>query len=856
MGVFTVFSNLKIGARLSGVFALIVTTMVAVVAFSYVNLSRYSEANGWNTHTYQVLEQSTELLLALVNIETGQRGFMLGGKEAFLEPLNNGKAAFEKAHAKIKALTSDNPTQQDRLDKLRASYTSWLNDAVMHGIQLRRNVGNDSAKMDAVVAEIQSGNGKIQMDSMRKLLHDIDDMERALLDGRAKNMDDIRSVTQATMVVGSLIAVILSAILALWITRSITRPLAQAVDVADKLSAGDLSSTFTITGKDEPAALLTAMQTMQGTLSDLISDIKQQASASGQGDFSKQIKLTDKRGFGKEISETLNQLATTTDGALTDISRIASALAVGDLSKKIDKSYPGIFGTTSSGINETVSALNTIVSEIKVIVEAAAARGDFSRRLDMNGKVGFGKDLAELLNQLSTVTETGLSDISRIASALAKGDLSQKIDKTYPGIFGQTSTGINGTVDALNAIVSEIQALVEAAAERGDFSRRLDLNGKLGFGRNLAELLNNLSTTTSTGLNDVARVLKSVAQGDLTQAIEKEYVGIFDQLKDDTNTTVARLVETVGRIKDAADLINTASREIAAGNADLSRRTEEQASSLEETASSMEELSGTVKRNADNATQTNALAGTSNDIAVKSGQMVQEIVVTMSGISESSKKIADIIGVIDSIAFQTNILALNAAVEAARAGEQGRGFAVVATEVRNLAQRSATAAKEIKELIAESTGKVDAGTRLVSQAGVSMDQVVTSFREVTALVTDIASASNEQSSGIEQVSQAIVQMDQVTQQNAALVEQAAASAESLEEQVQTLVNAVAMFKLDAGVERSMSARNVPGPALRTASAPRQLSPGASSTQAKKLTHASPKLAPAELTQDSGEWAEF
>jgi methyl-accepting chemotaxis protein len=254
----------------------------------------------------------------------------------------------------------------------------------------------------------------------------------------------------------------------------------------------------------------------------------------------------------------------------------------------------------------------------------------------------------------------------------------------------------------------------------------------------------------------------------------------------------------VGRIKDATEAINIASQEIAAGNADLSSRTEEQASSLEETSSAMEELNATVRQNAENARQANDLAKTSNAGVVKGGQVVKEVVVTMGEIQASSKKISDIIGVIDSIAFQTNILALNAAVEAARAGEQGRGFAVVASEVRNLAQRSATAAKEIKTLIAESVDKVESGAKLVQEAGVTMDEVVASFQQVAGLVTEIASASKEQASGIEQTTQAVGQMDEVTQQNAALVEEAAAAAESLEEQARGLVQTVSMFKLAEG----------------------------------------------------------
>ena len=347
------------------------------------------------------------------------------------------------------------------------------------------------------------------------------------------------------------------------------------------------------------------------------------------------------------------------------------------------------------------------------------------------------------------------------------------------------------------AIEKEVTDLVRSAGN-GDFSQRLTVEGKQGFFRQLAEGLNTLVQQVSDGLADVVNVLNAMASGDLNRRIEREYAGIFAQLKDDTNATVERLREVVGRIKESAEAINTAAREIAAGNSDLSSRTEEQASSLEETASSMEELNATVKQNAESAQKANELGRQSNEAVMRGAETVKRVVLTMSDIQDSSRKIADIIGVIDSIAFQTNILALNAAVEAARAGEQGRGFAVVASEVRNLAQRSAQAAKEIKGLIADSVERVDGGARLVAEAGATMERVVDSFRQVTGLVTDIASASQEQSSGIAQVTQAVSQMDGVTQQNAALVEQAAAAAESLEEQARALMRAVGQFKLDEG----------------------------------------------------------
>lgn len=296
-------------------------------------------------------------------------------------------------------------------------------------------------------------------------------------------------------------------------------------------------------------------------------------------------------------------------------------------------------------------------------------------------------------------------------------------------------------------------------------------------------------------LNEAITIANAVAAGDLTSRINVNSTNETGRLLQTLQQMNDNLIDLVGKVRSGTDSIFTASGEIASGNSDLSQRTEEQASSLEETASSMEELTSTVKQNADNARQANQLASGASEVAVKGGTVVGEVVRTMSEINESSKKIVDIISVIDGIAFQTNILALNAAVEAARAGEQGRGFAVVATEVRTLAQRSAAAAKEIKELISDSVGKVEVGTELVGQAGKTMDEVVISVKRVTDIMAEISAASQEQSSGIEQVNQAITQMDEVTQQNAALVEEAAAASESMQEQAESLLRAVATFKL-------------------------------------------------------------
>lgn len=291
-------------------------------------------------------------------------------------------------------------------------------------------------------------------------------------------------------------------------------------------------------------------------------------------------------------------------------------------------------------------------------------------------------------------------------------------------------------------------------------------------------------------------VTEAVAKGDLTQKIKVTSADEIGQLLQALKSMNFSLSGIVSEVRETTDSIATASEEIAQGNADLSQRTEDQASSLQQTASSMEELTSTVNQNSENAKQANQLAVNASDIAVKGGNAVNDVVDTMASISASSRKVVDIISVIEGIAFQTNILALNAAVEAARAGEQGRGFAVVAGEVRNLAQRSAAAAKEIKELINDSVDKVDSGSRQVNQAGETMNEIVLAVKRVTDIMSEIAAASHEQGAGIEQVNKAITQMDSVTQQNAALVEEASASAESMKRQAELLVHAVSIFKLD------------------------------------------------------------
>ncbi|WP_411834782.1 methyl-accepting chemotaxis protein [Pseudoxanthomonas mexicana] len=451
-------------------------------------------------------------------------------------------------------------------------------------------------------------------------------------------------------------------------------------------------------------------------------------------------------------------------------------------------------GQMLKATDEMVHMLERFSSETRQMIRLHEGK-DIGHRMPQDFPGVYG-ELATGINTMMFEHLDAFHDAIAILEEYANGDLSRDA-RRLPDTRAFLHEAMDAAKRSLLSINSEIKRLAGAAAA-GDFSQRGD---ESRFRDDFLEMIRGLNAMMEVSDRNLARLsslLRAIAEGDLTARMEGDFHGVFARMRDDANATVAQLTDIVGRIQHASGHINTAAGEIASGNNDLSRRTEQQAANLEETAASMEELTSTVRQNADSARQANQLAIGAAGVASQGGQVVGQVVTTMRDIEQSSHKIADIISVIDGIAFQTNILALNAAVEAARAGEQGRGFAVVASEVRTLAQRSANAAKEIKQLIDDSVSRVTDGSALVNQAGTTMGEIVASVQRVTDIMAEISAASQEQSVGIEQVNQTIAQMDETTQQNAALVEEASAAARSMEEQATALAQTVAVFRLGTG----------------------------------------------------------
>ncbi|SDK85567.1 methyl-accepting chemotaxis protein [Methylophilus rhizosphaerae] len=523
---------------------------------------------------------------------------------------------------------------------------------------------------------------------------------------------------------------------------------------------------------------------------DILQQTSQSMSALGQD---ANVHLDPLPGDLADLNTSFNRLKNNVQTLVADMAHMASDHAQGELDALLDVGkFDGDFRSVAQEINDMVSAYVSENERFIAVIDSIG-RGDLSVQLEpMPGKkAAMHKSVERIRGNLKGIVDS----VNWVNAEHEKGniDMTLRADM-FKGQFSVLADSINNIVAGHIALNQKAMACVQAFGD-GNFDAPLEQfpGQKATINQTIEKVRSNLKALNS----DAETLAKAAREGRVTvRADASRHPGDYRKIVEGMNNTLDMIVEPVLTVKAAAESINIAAREIAQGNADLSRRTEDQAANLEKTASSMDELSSTVKQNAENAREANELAAQASEVAVKGGAVVNVVVNTMSEINESARKIEAIISVIDGIAFQTNILALNAAVEAARAGEQGRGFAVVAAEVGNLAQRSSVAAREIKELINNSVNKTAEGSLQVEQAGKTMHEIVDSVKRVSVIIGEIASASNEQSTGIALVNDAVIRMDDVTQQNTALVEQAAAAAESLTDHANELATAVSVFIVD------------------------------------------------------------
>ncbi|MDX1914524.1 MAG: methyl-accepting chemotaxis protein [Methylophilus sp.] len=618
----------------------------------------------------------------------------------------------------------------------------------------------------------------------------------------------------------------------------------EALEAAQKIANGILQ-TSVVDGDKKQMNVITALNLAATTLQEIDSEMGRMESEHAQGHMDAVIDAGKFKGEYRNMVQDINRMV----GLHVDIIKKTSVslqeVAKGNFNADLE-AFPGDLALVNKSYDRLRDSVKTLISELQHMANEHHL-GETDVLLDVNKFNGDFKVVAEGINRLMQAQVTETAEFVAVMDSLGRGDLSVEL-APLPGKKAVMNKSVDrmrgnlkGIVDSVNWVNDEhekgnIDMTLRADMFKGQFSvladsvnkivgGHIELNqkamtcvkafGEGNFNAPLEKFPGKKAFINETieqvranlkALNEDAQMLASAArEGRVTERADAQrHPGDYRTIVEGMNETLDMIVQPILTVKTAADAINTAAKEIAQGNSDLSRRTEDQATNLEKTASSMEELASTVKQNADNAKQANELAVAASTVAIKGGQAVGDVVETMSAINESANKIEDIISVIDGIAFQTNILALNAAVEAARAGEQGRGFAVVAAEVRSLAQRSSTAAKEIKELITDSVNKTTEGTKQVETAGETMQEIVASVKRVSDIISEIAAASSEQSSGIAEVNDAIMKMDDVTQQNTALVEEAAAAAESLLEQADELTNAVSVFSLESNTYNNRS----------------------------------------------------
>jgi methyl-accepting chemotaxis protein len=823
-------ARLNVGTRLFLGYALLIlfTTFIFVIAWRGFNHIH---------HTWQHFENIQ--LVKRTQIENASKGLgdavhhfknyvLRGGREA--SKFQHSMDDIEQAMKAYAATGELNQQEKEILGNIALAVTTYR-DAIKR-CEALKNDGMSVTEIDSTV----KGADKPLSHSLRLLM----DMNIAGVTDASSQFASTIAKANKQIEIALLIAVVMAMAIAWKMTRSITTPLKQALTLSQHIANGEFITQDAPTGNDETGKLLREMHRMQSTIQSIVQSLNEMSSQHRAGMIDYRIDSQPFHGAYQQLTTGINQMVEEHILAQTKSLQVVTAFGQGDFNQPLE-TFPGQRSYINQSIEQVRQNFNLLMDDVHTLSQAAE-QGQLNIRVNVSRHQGEFQQIVAGFNQTLDAVVSPLQTTARYLDQMAAGHIPTQIEEHFVGDFNLMQTSLKHCTGAIHQLISDVHHLA-SAAQQGQLNTRVDVEAHAGDFQKIIQGINQTLDAVVSPLHVAADCVKRIAAGDIPAPIHNQYHGDFKVLINNLNTCILavnrlvedtrqiageaqqgqlyslvdvtshagdfrevlqgsqeilqRMVAPIQTVKQAAETIHVAAAEIEKGNNDLSRRTETQANALQETSANLETLTTNIKQTAEHAQQASLQADQANHMALQGGEAFNALSTTMQGINETSAQIAQITGVIDSIAFQTNILALNAAVEAARAGEEGRGFAVVAGEVRNLAKRSAASAKEIKELIAASVSQTNASAKQVSQAGNTMHEIVNAVQQVSHSIQAISAASSQQSSGLEQIYESMTSIDETTQQNAALVEEAAAAAESMLEQVHTLVESVNQFKMDA-----------------------------------------------------------